>query len=75
MRRQVLWNDSTIHSYAYDEENHLLQIKYWETGKVVNYHGVLPAIYVLVFEESSAIGPEWEKYRKQFKFAAAEVKE
>ena len=51
----------------------MLQLKYWETGKVFDYHDVWPAYVVLVFEDSFAPGQEWEKYRARF--AATEVKE
>jgi hypothetical protein len=73
IRQTVLRTDSRIYSWGFDEQTQALQVKYWETGKVFDYHDVWPAYVVLVFEDSSAPGREWGKYRARF--AASEVKE
>ena len=44
----------------------MLQVEYWATGKVFNYHDVWPAYVVLVFEGITP-GPDWEQFRKQFR--------
>ena len=67
MRRTVLRSDSVIHGYAYQEEpDRILEIKYRDSGKVFQYVGVEPAVYIFCFEQSFAPGAEWLKHRHHY---------